>query len=164
MLRNRRQPNSAETARRFSVVGMEFGIVAALVAVSTVVGLVWKSRQGRVVAERGSTISLDYREPGKTTIIQFTTEMCAPCAALKPRLQNIANFRSDVAYRDIDAIEHLDLANRLSIRSTPTTIIVNPDGEIRARINGLAPADVFINAIDGSIPTRTTKPTEETVI
>lgn len=143
---------------------MEYAIVAGLLVVSTVFGLVWKSRQGRVVAQSGSTISLDYREAGKTTIIQFTTELCAPCAQLKPRLQQIANFRSDVAYRDLDAVEHLDLANRLSIRSTPTTLIVSPEGEIRARINGIATADVFINAIDGNIPVRSFTTTEETVI
>lgn len=143
---------------------MEFGIIAGLVGVSTLLGLIWKSRQGRVVAQSGSTISLDYREAGKTTIIQFTTEMCSPCAQLKPRLQQIANFRSDVVYRDLDALEHLELASRLSIRSTPTTLIVNPDGEIRARINGVATADVFINAIDGNIPDRPFTTTEETVI
>jgi thiol-disulfide isomerase/thioredoxin len=143
---------------------MEYGIIAGLIGVSTLLGLIWKSRQGRVVAQSGSTISLDYREAGKTTIIQFTTEMCSPCAQLKPRLQQIANFRSDVAYRDLDAVENLELANRLSIRSTPTTLIVSPDGEIRARVNGIATADVFINAIDGNIPTRSFTTTEETVI
>jgi thiol-disulfide isomerase/thioredoxin len=143
---------------------MEFGIIAGLIGVSTLLGLVWKSRQGRVVAQSGSTISLDYREAGKTTLIQFTTEMCSPCAQLKPRLQQIANFRSDVAYRDLDAVEHLELASRLSIRSTPTTLIVSPDGEIRARINGIATADVFINSIDGNIPARPFTTTEETVI
>jgi thiol-disulfide isomerase/thioredoxin len=143
---------------------MEYAIIAGLIGVSTLLGLIWKSRQGRVVAQSGSTISLDYREAGKTTIIQFTTEMCSPCAQLKPRLQQIANFRSDVAYRDLDAVEHLDLASRLSIRSTPTTLIVSPEGEIRARINGVATTDVFISAIDGNIPTRPFTTTEETVI
>lgn len=128
---------------------MEYGIVAGLVAVATVVGLIWKSRQGRVVAVSGTTISLDFREAGKTTLLQFTTELCTPCRQLKPRLEQIAVFRSDVAYREIDAVEHLELASRLGIRSTPTTLIVDPDGEIRARINGVASADVFINAIDG---------------
>ena len=143
---------------------MEYGIVAGLLVVSTLLGLIWRSRQGRVVTQSGSTISLDYREAGKTTILQFTTEMCAPCAQLKPRLEKIANFRSDVAYRDIDAVEHLDLANRLSIRSTPTTLIVSPDGEIRARINGIAPAETFVNTIDGTIPARSVTTTEETAI
>ncbi|MEN9740623.1 MAG: Redoxin, partial [Actinomycetota bacterium] len=45
--------------------------------------------------------------------------------------------------------EHLDLANNLSVRSTPTTFIIDPNGQIRARIHGVAPAEVFINAIDG---------------
>lgn len=142
---------------------MEYGIVAALVAVSTVLGLIWRSRQGRVQRVTGATISLDYREPGVTTILQFTTELCAPCRALKPRLQQIANFRSDVAYREVDAIEHLDLATNLSVRSTPTTLIVDADGTIRARITGIAPTDVFLAAIDGELGERQPSP-EEAVI
>ena len=49
---------------------MEYGIVAGLLVVSTLLGFLWKSRQGHVVAQSGSTISLDFREAGKTTILQ----------------------------------------------------------------------------------------------
>jgi thiol-disulfide isomerase/thioredoxin len=132
---------------------MEFAIVAGLVAVATVFGLLWRRGQGRVVGVAGQTISLNYRAAGKTTLLQFTTELCAPCAQLKPRLEKIALFRSDVAHVVVDAVEHLDLA-------TPTTFIVDPDGHILARIHGVAPAEVFINAIDG----KTVKPTEEITI
>jgi thiol-disulfide isomerase/thioredoxin len=133
---------------------MEFAVLAGLVAVATIFGLVWKRGQGRVVGVSGQTISLNYRAAGKTTLLQFTTEMCAPCAQLKPRLEKIALFRSDVAHVVVDAVEHLDLANSLSVRSTPTTFIVDPDGHIRARINGVAAAEVFINAIDGKTVTK----------
>ena len=133
---------------------MEFAVLAGLVAVATIFGLVWKRGQGRVVGVSGQTISLNYRAAGKTTLLQFTTEMCAPCAQLKPRLEKIALFRSDVAHVVVDAVEHLDLANSLSVRSTPPTFIVDPDGHIRARIHGVAAAEVFINAIDGKTVTK----------
>jgi thiol-disulfide isomerase/thioredoxin len=136
---------------------MEFAVILGLVAVATVFGLVWKRGQGRVVAVSGQTISLDYRVAGKTTLLQFTTELCAPCAQLKPRLEQIALYRSDVEHVVVDAVEHLDLANNLSVRSTPTTFIIGPEGKIRARIHGVAPAETFINAIDG----KTVEPTEE---
>ena len=136
---------------------MEFIVILGLVAVATAFGLVWKRGQGRVVKVSGQTISLDYRVAGKTTLLQFTTELCAPCAQLKPRLEQIALYRSDVEHVVVDAVEHLDLANNLSVRSTPTTFIIGPDGEIRARIHGVAAAEVFINAIDG----KTVAPTEE---
>ena len=136
---------------------MEFAVIAGLVAVATVFGLVWKRGQGRVVPVSGQTISLNYRVAGKTTLLQFTTEMCAPCAQLKPRLEQIALYRSDVEHVVVDAVEHLDLANNLSVRTTPTTFIIDPDGKIRARIHGVASAEVFVNAIDG----KTVQPTEE---
>ena len=139
---------------------MEFVVIAGLVAVATVFGLVWKRGQGRVVRVSGHTISEDYRTAGKTTLLQFTTELCAPCAQLKPRLEQIALYRSDVEHRVVDAVEHLDLANNLSVRSTPTTFVIGPDGDIRARIHGVAPAEVFVNAIDG----KTVEATEEVSI
>ena len=139
---------------------MEFVVIAGLIAVATVFGLVWKRGQGKVVEVSGQTISLNYRAAGKTTLLQFTTELCAPCAQLKPRLEQIALFRSDVEHRVVDAVEHLDLANNLSVRSTPTTFIIDPDGQIRARIHGVAPAEVFINAIDG----KSVETTEEVII
>lgn len=142
---------------------MEYGIALGLVALSLIIGFWWKGRQGRVVAVSGPTLSLDYREKGKTTLVQFTTEICAPCAALKPRLERIAVYRSDVAYRQVDAVEHSELASTLSIRSTPTTLIVSPDGSIRARINGIAPDQVFLDAIDGKIDTTPTVSEETTI-
>jgi thiol-disulfide isomerase/thioredoxin len=132
---------------------MELVIVVGLVAVVAVAGALWKRGQGRVVAVSGHTISQDYRTPGKTMLLQFTTELCSPCAQLKPRLEKIANFRSDVEYRELDAVEHLDLANSLGIRSTPTTLVVSPNGIITSRITGVAVAEVFINAIDGKSST-----------
>lgn len=136
---------------------MELAVIIGLVAVATAFGLVWKRGQGRVVPVSGHTISLNYRAAGKTTLLQFTTQMCAPCAQLKPRLEQIALYRSDVEHVVVDAVEHLDLANSLSVRSTPTTFVIDPDGKIRARIHGVATADVFINAIDG----KTVDTTEE---
>jgi thiol-disulfide isomerase/thioredoxin len=132
---------------------MELVIVVGLVAVVAVAGALWKRGQGRDVAVSGHTISQDYRTPGKTMLLQFTTELCSPCAQLKPRLEKIANFRSDVEYRELDAVEHLDLANSLGIRSTPTTLVVSPNGIITSRITGVAVAEVFINAIDGNSST-----------
>ena len=81
---------------------MELAVILGLVAVATVFGLVWKRGQGRVVPVSGQTISLNYRVAGKTTLLQFTTEMCAPCAQLKPRLEQIALYRSDVEHVVVD--------------------------------------------------------------
>lgn len=130
---------------------MEYYLAIGLIVFSTALGLWWRSRQGKVSEVNGTTLSLDYREAGKTTLVQFTTAICAPCAALKPRLEKIAVFRSDVAYRQVDAIEHIELASSLNVRSTPTTFVVTSEGRVIARINGLAPDQAFIDAIDGKI-------------
>lgn len=131
-----------------------FLAVLALVAVATVLGVLWKRGQGKLTSSVSeSVIPAEFVTPGATTLLQFTTEMCGPCAALKPQLAKLALYRSDIAHREVDAIEHLDLASTFNIRSTPTTLIVTDRGEVVGRINGVAPARVFLDAIDGARPT-----------
>lgn len=137
-----------------------FLVLGALVAVATALGLIWKSGQGKLRASAThSVIPAEFLTPGTTTLLQFTTEMCGPCAALKPQLQKIALYRSDITHREVDAVDHIDLASKLNIRSTPTTLIVSDTGEIRGRINGVAPARVFLDAVDGT-PTATQENTQ----
>ena len=151
MFRNTLQPNWISPLPKPSLEDMEYFFAIGLLVLSTILGLLWRSRQGKVSKINGTTLSLDYREQGKTTLVQFTTELCAPCAALKPRLEKIALFRGDVAYRQVDAVEHIELSSSLKVSSTPTTFVVTSEGKVVARINGLAPDQVFIDAIDGKI-------------
>ena len=117
MFRNTLQPNWITAPPKPNLVGMEYYLAIGLIVFSTALGFWWRSRQGKVSEVNGTTLSLDYREAGKTTLVQFTTAICAPCAALKPRLEKIAVFRSDVAYRQVDAIEHIELASSLNVRN-----------------------------------------------
>ncbi len=54
---------------------------------------------------------------------------------------------ADVSHIDIDAESHLELVRRLDIRSTPTTIILDRNGQEISRAVGAPKREQVINAL-----------------
>lgn len=117
-------------------------VVLGLVALSTALGLVWRARQGRVSHPHGHVVVRAADVPGVTrlakgaTLLQFSTEVCAPCAVTRTVLGDVAAERSGVAHVDLDVTHRPDLASRFRIMQTPTTLILDGKGVVRARIGG----------------------------
>jgi thiol-disulfide isomerase/thioredoxin len=155
-------------------------LVAALV-VATVLGLGWRWRAGRFrtarsgasagpapragTAPRAATdVPTDVltegdlgRELGRqATLVQFSTAFCAPCRPTRQILAQVAGMADGVTHVEIDAAERMDLVRRLRINSTPTVLVLGPDGTIVKRAVGLPrKADVIAalgTAIEPSAP------------
>ncbi|MCS5719632.1 thioredoxin family protein [Herbiconiux sp. CPCC 205763] len=118
-----------------------------LVAVSTLVGFAWKSRQGaaRAVAAQPSVPpelfdaaagTTPPRFGERATLVQFSTEFCSGCPATRRVLAEISTRTSGVSYLDVDVTHRPDLVQRFSILQTPTTLILDRDGVVRTRIGG----------------------------
>ena len=119
-----------------------------LVAVSTLVGFGWKSRQGaaRAVAAHPSISPALLSRPGapdgearfgeRATLIQFSTEFCSSCPGTRRVLSEISTSTDGVAYLDVDVTHRADLVRHFSILQTPTTLILDRDGVVRTRIGG----------------------------
>jgi thioredoxin-like negative regulator of GroEL len=123
------------------------GILAALVAVATALGLVWRAQNGRVRRGTGDQVisAADVAtELGATaTLVQFSSEVCAPCVATHRVLTDVASRSTGVAHVEVDVATRPDLASRFNILQTPTTFVLDASGTVRARIGGAArPADV----------------------
>jgi len=110
--------------------------IVALVVFTTVLGLAWRSRQGRVRRATGEAGDLA-AAGAEVTLLQFSTEVCAPCRATHAVLERAAE-RPGVAHVDLDITNRPDLASRFNILQTPTTLILDAQGAIRARIGGAA--------------------------
>lgn len=68
-------------------------------------------------------------------LLQFGASYCAPCAALKPIVESVAQaFGASMAYIDIS--ENPALANNLGVRNIPTVIALR-DGTEVARMVGV---------------------------
>lgn len=113
-------------------------VLAGIVALATALGLIWRATTGRVRAAHGEA----HEYADGVTLLQFSTEVCAPCVSTHSLLERIAAERN-VSHVDIDVTHRPDIANRFNLLQSPTTLILDARGNIRARIGGAPrPADV----------------------
>lgn len=116
-------------------------VLAALVAASTAIGLVWLAGNGRVSRRSGREV-VRAKDVGATalgsqaTLLQLSTTVCAPCRTAHRVLGTIAKERFSVKHLDIDLEQRPDLATRFGVLQTPTILILDGGGRVRARIGG----------------------------
>jgi thiol-disulfide isomerase/thioredoxin len=118
--------------------------VVALIAVATVIGLVWQRRTGRVAerpagdAEIVRPADVETQQPfgDRATLLQFSTEFCTYCPATRKLLGGIADQTDGVTHVDIDLTHSPELAQRFNVLQTPTTLLLDGRGAVRARIGG----------------------------
>jgi thiol-disulfide isomerase/thioredoxin len=123
-------------------------VLVGIVALATVIGLIWRATNGRLkVTEKRETVSLpeltDDAGGVNATLLQFSTEVCAPCVTTHALLVRLAGEIDGVAHVDVDVTHRPDVANRFNLLQSPTTLILDSRGIIRARIGGAPrPAEV----------------------
>ena len=133
------------------------GLIAlvAVLAAASVLGLTLRRRAGRFRAARVPPLppaAPDGQAPGgdvlteadlggplgrRATLVQFSTAFCAPCRPTRQILTQVAGMVDGVAHVEVDAAARLDLVRRLRISSTPTVLVLGPDGAIAKRAAGL---------------------------
>jgi thiol-disulfide isomerase/thioredoxin len=115
--------------------------LAALVLLATALGLVHRARLGRVrrtaddaplVGELGTDAVLGRR----ATLVQLSTPTCAQCPATARLLADVAGAHDGVAHVEVDLSRHPAVADRFRVQRTPTTLLVDADRRVRARIGG----------------------------
>lgn len=149
-------------------------VLAAVIAVTLAIGLLWRARSGRVrpiaadSPERaghsttGESIAAIAEGAGgrlgeSLTLVQFSTEMCAYCPATRRRLTALATEYDGARFVEVDLTHDLDLARRARIMQTPTVIVLDADGRERARIGG-APNDHQLRGLLDDLTTRARTP------
>jgi len=125
-------------------------VLTSLVLATTAVGLVWQARNGRVRrTENGAVVAIEgVRLGDRATLLQFSTEVCAPCRATARVLGELADKTDDVAHVDLDVTHRPELAARFRVMQTPTTLILDRDGAVRARIGGSVRRDEVAAELD----------------
>lgn len=116
--------------------------LVALVALATAIGFLQRSRTGRVRVSNDHTLVRAGELPGvdglgdSATLLQFSTEVCAPCRVTHRILDGVARETLGVEHVDLDLTHRPDLASRFRIMQTPTTLILDRRGVVQARIGG----------------------------
>jgi thiol-disulfide isomerase/thioredoxin len=145
--------------------GVTGGLIAlaAALLVATVLGLTLRARAGRFRAAspgrpaKASSAALTEADLGgglgrQATLVQFSTAFCAPCRPTRQILAQVAEMVDGVTHVEIDAAERLDLVRRLGINSTPTVLVLDPDGAIVKRATGLPRKADVIAALGAVVP------------
>ncbi|MFT4213766.1 MAG: thioredoxin family protein [Microbacterium sp.] len=115
--------------------------VGVLIAASIVIGLVARARSGRKhTRPRADVTAADLGIPtlgGVATIVQFSTEYCARCPAVRRALTAIAAAEgAGVVLAEVDLTHRPDLATRFRILTTPTVFVIDAHGAIAASFSG----------------------------
>jgi len=144
---------------------MTAGVIVLIVVlvVLTPLGLIWRRRQGQLRTPReaqaqdparGRLSAADLRQDlgPRATLVQFSSAFCAPCRATRQVLGDVAGLVDGVAYVEIDAESRLDLVRRLNVLSTPTVLVLGPDGAITKQATGLPRKPDVLAALGDVIP------------
>jgi thiol-disulfide isomerase/thioredoxin len=132
-------------------------VLVLVLVVTTVVGVVWRARQGRVRAVTPADSLLTTLDelgatPGeRATLLQFSSAFCAPCRATKRILSEVADVVPGVRHVEVDAESNLDVVRRLNILKTPTTLVLDKDGRVTQRAAGQPRKEQILAALDSAV-------------
>jgi thiol-disulfide isomerase/thioredoxin len=137
-----------------AVVRVSAGIIAclAVLAAATAFGLARRRRDGRLARPGRAAPGGGAAAPGgpliaagqlgqplgdRATLLQFSSELCAPCRATRRVLAEVAGSADGVRHVEVDAAQRVDLVRLLDVRRTPTVFVLGPDGRVTRRGSGL---------------------------
>lgn len=84
-------------------------------------------------------------------IIKVSTSWCQPCKQLAPIFEELKNSEEykNIEFKSVDADEDDEmLCEKYSVRSVPTLILLDENGEQLRKINGFLPKDKLKELID----------------
>jgi thioredoxin 1 len=102
----------------------------------------------RIINVTDATFEREVLAEKGTVLVDFGAAWCPPCRALEPILESLAKEREGtLKVVKIDTEESPGVAQRLSIRATPTLVVFH-DGQKRAVQVGAVPKERLIALID----------------
>lgn len=123
-------------------------VALAVLALATAIGLLLRSRNGRlrrvsgqaptlrdVLGPPGGTVPTS---PSEATVVQISSAVCAPCRATARTWHRVAGVENHV---EIDIEQRPDVAALLSVWRTPTSFVFDSRGALVSRIDGAPDRD-----------------------
>lgn len=126
--------------------------VLGIVVVAVALGLLL-----RVTSSRRRSIKVSDLQPGDVgldafsdvaTIVQFSTEYCAKCPAVRRALSALTDGDDALAYTDVDLTNRPELAAKFRVLQTPTVLVVDSQGAVVSRFAGAIDTTAVRSDID----------------
>ncbi|MEU7479928.1 thioredoxin family protein [Lentzea sp. NPDC042327] len=119
-------------------------------AVASAIGVLLKVREGRI---KEPARAVDLPEPVRAllapgvTLVQLSTTFCAPCRHAKVILRDLADRTDGLTHAELDVTNLPDVAARLGVMRTPTTLALTADGTEVLRVGGVPKRDTLLAAL-----------------
>lgn len=134
---------------------MGWGFGLGTMIASTLFGLFWQHRQGRVrlgspvdpVAGLPEPVLGRLDRTAAVTLLLLTAPVCTRCPQARAALSELAAATPGVRHAELDLAGHPELAAELGIRSTPTTLVVSRTGNELFRIVGVPRRAELLSAL-----------------
>ncbi|MGH3495820.1 MAG: TlpA family protein disulfide reductase, partial [Sciscionella sp.] len=84
------------------------------------------------------------------TLLQLSTTFCAPCRQARVLLSDLARNTAGLAHVELDLTERPELASRLHVLRTPTTLALDTEGNELLRVGGVPRRAELLDALRGS--------------
>jgi thioredoxin-related protein len=128
-------------------------LVTFVLAISTAFGLFLHFTRGKLTKKYSNEITFDdlniaQNQGKKATILQFKTEYCSICPGVKRQIHELIKNDDGIAFYEIDAVERIDLAKKLHVKSSPTILFFNEAGFEEGRIIGAPKKDHLRNTLE----------------
>jgi hypothetical protein len=124
-----------------------------VLAISTAFGLFLHFTRGKLTKKYSNEITFDdlniaQTQGKKATILQFKTEYCSICPGVKRQINELIKNDAGISFYEIDAVERIDLAKKLHVKSSPTILFFNEAGLEEGRIIGAPKKDHLRNTLE----------------
>lgn len=84
-----------------------------------------------------------------TTLLSFHADWCGPCSQQEPIVDEIEDTTDvSVEHYDIDTDDGMEMANEYSVRSVPTTIVLDDERDVIEQFVGLTDEDTIREVLD----------------
>ena len=135
-------------------------LISVLVALGLAAGFWWKARTGRAKLVRsGELVDLSKLKADRSgkpvqsfgkqaTLLQFSTEVCSACVATARLFRELEKATPGLKHIEVDITDRMDLAAHFSIMQTPTTLILDKYGMVKARIGGAPRPNVISEELE----------------
>jgi thioredoxin-related protein len=128
-------------------------LVTFVLAISTAFGLYLHFTRGKLTKKYSNEITFDdlniaQTQGKKATILQFKTEYCSICPGVKRQINELIKNDAGISFYEIDAVERIDLAKKLHVKSSPTILFFNEAGLEEGRIIGAPKKDHLRNTLE----------------
>lgn len=111
-------------------------VLLATLLLATAAGVALRARNGRVRRGTGSGLA-GWGEPGAVVLLQLSSPVCAPCRQARGVLAALAAATPGLRHVEVDVSERPELAARLGVMRTPTTVALDDAGRELLRVSGV---------------------------